>query len=367
MLHFIPQEFIILIVDDNKLNLRFLVDSLGSHGYQISFATSGKEALRRIEQLKPDIILLDLMMPEMDGFEVIKSLKNTKETVNIPVIFITTSLEENNIVKAFELGAVDYITKPLSIPEVLARLKNHLSIKQQQLKLEESEAKLNTIVTNLFDGILIVDKQGTVLFVNPAATRMLNKKKSELINYNFGIPIIVEDVAEIDIITSDRTLGMAEITINETQWQGQEVYLVSLRDITQRKRIELNLEEEIQEKQQLIIELEELASIDSLTNIYNRRCFFDILKKEFGRAIRYQTVFSLLALDVDNFKLINDTYGHSVGDHALLSIVKEISRHLREADYFGRLGGDEFVILLPETDLACIIHERIKNKHESLM
>lgn len=363
MTFFNPKEFVILIVDDNKLNLRFLVDTLGSHGYQISFATNGIQALERLKKVKIDLILLDLMMPEMDGFEVIQYLKCDPTTIDIPVIFITASLEKNNIVKAFELGAVDYITKPFNVPEVLARLKTHLTIKQQQHQLKESEEKLNTIVTHLFDGIIIVNNQGTVLFVNPSAAKMLNKKLSELINYHLGIPILLKDTAEIDIITPDGTMGTAEITANQTQWQGQKVYLVSLRDVTQRKNVEFRLEQEIEEKEKLIVQLEELASIDTLTQIDNRRRFFQTLKKEFNRVLRYDCTFSLISIDVDNFKGINDTHGHPVGDKALISTVIEISNHLRTADYFARLGGDELIILLPETDKqqAIKVAQRISN------
>ena len=342
---FNPQDFAILIVDNDQPIVEFLVNLLKNHQYKVHFVATGEDALETLKKIKIDIILLDLLMSQMGDFEVIQSLKCNPNTVDIPIIFIDGNSNKNNIIKAFELGAVDYLIKPFNIPELLARVKNHLTLNKKQLQLQQSKEELNTIVTHLFDGIIIVNKEGNVLFVNPAAAQMLNKKVSELINYSLGIPILLQKSVEIEIIAPDNTIGIAELTTNKTQWQGQDVYLISLRDITQRKN------------------LERLASTDTLTKLDNRRRFFDVIKQEFNRSLRYQTTFSVISIDVDNFKLINDSYGHPVGDKALLSVVKEISDHLRNVDYFARLGGDEFMILLPETTKkqAIKVAKRISN------
>ncbi|MFM6156366.1 MAG: response regulator, partial [Sphaerospermopsis kisseleviana] len=109
-----PQDFFILVVDDVALNLKVLRAILEPIGYQLSFATSGKQALDRIASAKPDIILLDLMMPDIDGLEVCRRLKNDLQMATIPIIFLTASQEKEHLLQAFELGAVDYVTKPFN-------------------------------------------------------------------------------------------------------------------------------------------------------------------------------------------------------------------------------------------------------------
>jgi len=130
----------VFIVDDNPINLDILSDYLDSCGFQVMVAQSGKSALRRIKHAKPDIILLDILMPEMNGYEVCKHLKEDEETKNIPVIFMTALSEPIDKITAFSVGAIDYITKPFQQEEVLARLTTHLTIRELQLNLEQQVA-----------------------------------------------------------------------------------------------------------------------------------------------------------------------------------------------------------------------------------
>lgn len=131
----------ILVVDDNPNNLNILSEILDEYGYEIFFALDGESALKRAELGNPDLILLDVMMPGMDGFEVCQNLKDNPETTDIPVIFMTALDSAQDKVEAFELGAVDYITKPVEPLEVLARVKTHLKIQQLQKRLKEQLAQ----------------------------------------------------------------------------------------------------------------------------------------------------------------------------------------------------------------------------------
>lgn len=236
---FIPEDFFILIVDDITNNLKLVGKILDDVGYNTTFATSGFQALNRLKYNKIDLILLDLMMPEMDGLEVCQVIKNDPELQEIPIIFLTASYEEEKLIQAFELGAVDYITKPFIKNELLARVKTHLTLKQ----------------------------------------------------------------------TTD------------------------------------NLKK-------VLLKLQQLSQLDPLTQILNRRSFFEYIENQFNRAILDQSLFSLLILDLDHFKQINDNYGHLTGDKILINFTLAIQNYLRSSDYFGRYGGEEFVILLPETDQA---------------
>lgn len=227
----------ILIVDDEKMNLRVLADLLKDE-YAPVLARSGKQALQRaFSDYPPDLILLDVMMPQMGGYEVIKNLKDNDKTKNIPVIFVTAlnSIEDEE--HGFKLGAVDYITKPFSPPIVKMRVRNQLRI-VHQYKL-----------------------------------------------------------------------------------------------------------------------LDQLAYLDGLTEISNRRRFDEVFQKEWSRSARTRTPLSLAMIDVDYFKQYNDHYGHAMGDLTLWKIAKALDSVLsRPADLIARYGGEEFVMLLPETDVAGAKH-----------
>jgi DNA-binding response OmpR family regulator len=132
----------ILIVDDNPTNLGLLLEYLADAGFRVLVAESGESALKRTGYFKPDIILLDVMMPGIDGFETCRRLKENKETKEIPIIFMTALANTADKLKGFELGAVDYITKPLQYEEMLARVTTHLTIRELQKELEEKNARL---------------------------------------------------------------------------------------------------------------------------------------------------------------------------------------------------------------------------------
>jgi two-component system, sensor histidine kinase and response regulator len=135
----------ILIVDDTPANIQTLAAILKEHGYQISVATNGKQALDVLARVRPDLILLDVMMPEMDGFETCQRLKADEQLNQIPVIFLTAKTETSDIVQGFELGAVDYVTKPFNTHELLARVHTHLALLRQQRELQENYQRLSEL------------------------------------------------------------------------------------------------------------------------------------------------------------------------------------------------------------------------------
>ena len=138
------QNFIIFIVDDMPANLGILDEFLSHHGFEVLIARDGKDALAKVEKAQPHLILLDILMPELDGFETCRRLKANPVTYDIPVIFMTALTDTVDKVKGFELGAVDYITKPFEQEEVLARIKTHLRINQLQQQLQAQNTQLQT-------------------------------------------------------------------------------------------------------------------------------------------------------------------------------------------------------------------------------
>ncbi|MEB3339816.1 diguanylate cyclase [Okeania sp.] len=253
---FQPENFDILIVDDISTNLKLLRLILEPVGYNLTFAQGGHQAIEIIKGTKPDLILLDLMMPDIDGLEVCKLLKSKPKYADIPIIFLTASNEQEHIVNAFELGAVDYIDKPFKTAELFARIRHHLLLKH---------------------------------------------------------------------------------TIDEL------------------KSTQIELED-------ALAEVQKLANTDPLTGVLNRRSLFNAAHQEFNRVRRYGPPFSILLMDLDNFKKVNDNYGHQVGDKALCTVVKTIQNTIRKVDFLGRYGGEEFIAILPEThgEQALILAERIR-------
>jgi PleD family two-component response regulator len=270
MIEINPKDFIVLVVDDTSRNLQLVVEILDNEGYGTTFASNGKQAIERVKKGDIDLILLDLMMPEIGGIEVCQILKKDAEFAKIPIIFLTASNEKDNIIRAFESGAVDYVTKPFYSRELLARVRTHLELKTIYDHLEKANA-----------------------------------------------------------------------------------------------------------------ELQRTASIDYLTGVPNRRTIFTFAQKEFDRSARYQRNFSVLVMDIDHFKYINDTFGHLTGDRVLIAVAQTIQDCLRKVDgfghwiegksatvptetpedSFGRWGGEEFVAILPETPLeeGLIAAERIRH------
>ncbi|MBF0233236.1 MAG: diguanylate cyclase [Desulfamplus sp.] len=261
----------ILIVDDERFNLNVLQDLL-EPDYDIMVAKSGSQALKRASaNPPPDLILLDIMMPGMDGYEVIERLKTDNTTRDIPVIFITAMGEATDEAKGLDLGAVDYITKPLSPPVVQARVRTQLKLKWSL----ERERQLNRKLSQLND--VLADK---------------NEKLHEL---------------------------------NEM--------------------------------------FKNMASIDGLTGIPNRRRFDEFLDQEWQRSIRQQTPLSLIMVDIDFFKPYNDNYGHAAGDDCLKAVAQGLMNSIeRKIDIIARYGGEEFVCVLPETSAegARLVGERLR-------
>lgn len=232
----------ILIVDDLIDNIQVLALFLEAHGYSITYALSGKEAFQRLEAIQPDLILLDLFMPDVNGLEVCQQIKADVNYQDIPIIFLTASHDEVHVISAFEKGAADYVMKPFKAQEVLARAAAHINLRQQTIALRRARQKLDTIVTQVKDGILVIDKHGTIQFANPAIALMFNQPITDLLGQQLGIPLIEKHLTQIEILRLNGEVGIAEITAAETEWDDQPAWIVCLRDISDRKDVDISPE-----------------------------------------------------------------------------------------------------------------------------
>jgi diguanylate cyclase (GGDEF)-like protein/PAS domain S-box-containing protein len=201
--------------------------------------------------------------------------------------------------------------------------------------LRASQMRLNTIVNNTSYGIVIVDRMGKILFVNVAAVQLFNRSQEELIGSDLGIPAIANEPAELEIIAHRGCLITVEIRIKEIEWNNEIVNIISLQDITERKQAEAQLEYR--------------AYYDTLTDLPNRTFFMSRLSQAIQGSQQNPTFnFAVLFLDLDRFKIVNDSLGHLVGDRLLVSFAQRLKTILRPLDTVARLGGDEFTILLED-------------------
>ncbi len=377
----------ILIVDDVPNVSHLLGTMLTEQGYRVRSVSNGTLALQSVRSSPPDLILLDIMLSDMDGYAVCEQVKADKRTCDIPVIFISALNEEFDKTKAFSLGGVDYITKPFQAGEVLARIKTHLTLRNLQKRLQEQNAqlhqkiaerkqteeelrKLSRAVEQSASTIIITDLDGTIEFVNPAFCKTTGYSYEEALGKT---PRIIksgrhspEFYQELWGTISSGEVWQGELvnkrkngeiyweygTISPVKDQEDRVthYVCVKEDITELKQVEAALAIANQE-------LQRLALLDGLTQVANRHRLDEYLLQEWKRLTREQAPLSLILCDIDYFKRYNDRYGHPSGDECLKRVAQGIRRVIRRpADLVARYGGEEFVVVLPNTNSEGAIH-----------
>ena len=281
----------ILIVDDKLENLRLLSTILTEQGYRVRKALNGEIALKTIQASPPDIILLDIKMPGMDGYEVCQRLKLDQNTYEIPIIFLSANNASLDRVKAFQVGAIDYISKPIESEEVLVRIKNQLEIQSAKARVRQLNEELEQRVIE--------------------RTAQLKKANQEL---------------EKEIVKRKKIQQELEETNEELK-----------KEITQREQVQAKLLR--------------MALKDNLTSLPNRAFLMKQLERATLRAQKnFKYSYGVLFLDCDRFKVINDSLGHTIGDKLLIAVADRLKYCLPEATTIARLGGDEFIIFLDEIE-----------------
>ncbi|MBI4983859.1 MAG: diguanylate cyclase [Rhodocyclales bacterium] len=377
----------VLIVDDTPPVLKLLKDILSAEGYKARPFNNGELALRSIAAEPPELILLDVRMPGMDGFEVCRRIKEDEKLNDIPVIFISAATDTDDKIKAFEAGGVDYITKPFQKEEVLARVQTHVALhrsrqklletqnalrkSEQSLKIAQAVAQLGHWEMDVQSGELSWSDETYRIFgfapqaVAPSyeaflkllhpddrervASHIETAKQGNDFDIEYRIVLPGERVRVIHgkgALVSFPGQGRKTEIIGTVQCDNEVIGVI--QDITTRKEMEWRLEHE--------------ARTDALTGCSARRYFLEIAQQEFARSRRYGSSLSLLMLDLDHFKKINDTHGHHVGDLTLQKLAQVCRVVLRQEDMVGRLGGEEFAILLIETgsERAFEVAERLR-------
>ncbi len=378
----------ILIVDDieeNIFSLQVLLEDLEINnkefnGINIFTATSGEEALSIAFKENIELILLDVRMPLLDGFEVAKYLKSNKRTSHIPIIFLTAEFKsEEFIQKGYKVGALDYFTKPIEKFQFLSKIRLYVNLfLSQKIQKRYFDHTLSNYM-NIIDKHVIsfdIDINNNITRASKALCEISKYNKEELLGKNSSIlegdKLQEEILKQIEDAKSKNTLWTGELKkktkSNKEYWvkaslqatydiEGKKIgYSIIEHDITDKKRVE------------------KLSITDALTGLFNRRYFDKVAPKVISSAKRTESFLSFAMLDVDFFKKYNDTYGHQMGDEVLQKVAKvftDLTKRL--GDYCFRIGGEEFCIMYVTNDkegavalLQNIIKavENLKIKHE---
>jgi diguanylate cyclase (GGDEF)-like protein/PAS domain S-box-containing protein len=360
---------LILVVDDDQLMRTMFRDLLTAAGYEVLLAEDGDSAVGIFKSRRPDLVLLDMVMPGKDGCQTCQEIRSLPGGAYAPVVVMTSMDGGDSIHRALEAGATDFITKPLNAELVLQRVYYMLRSSRNVIKLAESQAKLEMLrlaVDSLQIGITFSDVNGVIVYSNPAEAAMHGYTVEELIGkearkFSTGSrskPLAVEQFKEIGAWSREsvnvRKNGdefpalLTSIPVRDSDGLSLGM-ITTCEDISNRKVAE--------EK------IHQLAYYDTLTGLPNRGMFLTRLHHALSQAQRDQDKVNLLFLDLDNFKDVNDTQGHDVGDKLLRLVAERLSSCIRESDVLARLGGDEFVVVCPvaaSQESVAVVVQRIQ-------
>ncbi len=397
----------VLVVDDVPANVKLLEAKLSAEYYEVLTAVNGQHALEVAESEMPDIILLDVMMPVMDGFTACRKLKENPRLRHIPVIMVTALDQPSDRVQGLTSGADDFISKPIKNNPLFPRVRSLIRLKMMTDELRARDVTGSSLglenvpgweaAENFIGRILIVDDQarssarvrsalteaGHDARVVEDAAEALSLSKS---TGGFDLMIVSLSMRNYDGLrlcsqfrTAEETRTVPLLIIVEDPEDsrlargldmGVNDYLVrpiESNELFARVRTQLRwhrYEELLRHNIHLSLQM---AVTDPLTGLHNRRYMETHLKILMERAIKEDRPLSLLMIDIDFFKNVNDTHGHEAGDLILKQFANGISRNIRGIDLACRFGGEEFVVIMPETDIAIamLVAERIRNHTET--
>jgi diguanylate cyclase (GGDEF)-like protein len=360
----IPREQPLVLVADDDAMIRLLTcEVLESNGFTVELAEDGSQAMDLFQKIAPDMALLDVMMPHMDGFEVCAAIRKLATGEHTPILMVTGLDDVDSINRAYEAGATDFITKPINWAVLGHRVRYLWRASLSSQRLRESEAANRALVSAIPDLMLQISSTGTILECRAPKDFIIELDFASLQGKKIT-ETLFQDAASEAMQHIERALKSQDTQILHHQLQlrdaasyyesrfvvsGQDEVLAIVRDVTERKKAE----------QQII----QLAYHDTLTGLLNRHSFRDRLTQALAHAKRYGRLVAILFLDLDRFKRINDTLGHNVGDLLLQRVGERLVGCVRKSDStarvssndrplsVARLGGDEYILLLSEISL----------------
>lgn len=394
----------ILVVDDIEANVRLLEARLMAEYFQVLTAYNGRDALEICANGECDVVLLDVMMPEMDGFEVCRRLKADPRTMHLPVVMVTALDQVEDRVQGLNAGADDFLTKPVNDLALVTRVKSLVRLKMltdelrlrattgQEISVQELMAQSLRNAESEKAKILVVDDKPSsyerivkYLSAENRITLVSDPREALLkaADNDFDAAIISLSLADMDALrlcaqlkSLEKTRMLPLLIVSEIDQEQKVIQaldmgindyvrrpvdrnelLARVRTQVRRKRFNLLLRDSVQ---QTI----EMAVTDSLTGLNNRRYLDSHLPGMIEKAQERNSPLSLIICDIDHFKQVNDNHGHDVGDEVIAEFARRIKKNVRNIDLACRFGGEEFVVAMPETDIktARIVAERIRNE-----
>ena len=411
----------ILVADDDQALSRTLSWILKDNGYEVVTVPGGEGVMEHLMADQFDLLLLDIMMPKVDGLQLLERVKGEPSLGDLPVLMISSMQPEEATVKSLGMGASDFIAKPFRVRDLLARVKAHLRV-GRELNQARAEARSRTEMVDILQevtaslkpdeiyqilvrrvarglriskcSIIIAnpgDEVGTVVAANE--NPMLGNLQVDLMRYpeirqatRTGQMVHVRDVLTDPLYAEIRqeweaegvmvpTRSVIAIPFNLREMPAGVFFLRTTAEAAPLNEQDARFANQVIEAAVAALEkaydlesavmgqeqMRHLAETDPLTETYNRRALLEKLTQEMDRAQRYDTILACLMIDIDNFKQVNDTHGHLIGDRILRQMANLLRREQRAVDIVARYGGEEFVVLLPETGVtgARIFAERI--------
>ena len=380
----------VLVVDDVEANVKLLEAKLSSEYFDVLSAYNGRAALAIAKEEVPDVILLDVMMPRMDGFEVCRQLKADPRTADVPVVMVTALSDVANRLRGLEVGADDFLTKPVNDIALFARVRSLARLKRmmEEMRLREGicgrfagrdiataqdggPARILLIEEDPFAASRIVEtlRSTAQLLICPncAEAQRLLDDDTDLIIASLSTPggdplllvtqcraneafrqlpiLLIGDDCDLPRLAKGLELGANDYLIRPPD---RNELLARTTTQIRRKRLQDRLQQNYEDSLSLLL-------IDELTGLRNDRYLLDyldgLIERVNGGGIRA----ALLLFDIDHFKRVNDTYGHAAGDDVLRELATRTKNSVRSVDLAARLHGEEFVVVMPETDLASAI------------
>ncbi|MAU41608.1 MAG: PleD family two-component system response regulator [Kordiimonas sp.] len=391
----------VLVVDDVIPNVKLLEAKLTSEYFDVVTANSGEEALARVAEDAPDIILLDVMMPGMDGFEVCRRLKANADTMHIPVIMVTALDHPRDRVNGLEAGADDFLTKPVQDLPLFARVRSLVRLKMltDELRMRETTGQnLGFEASGYLDGsievsdakILLIEDYERVakrvsghleeigqVTINDGQSDiqdLANRESFDLIIVSLGLKEMdglricsnvrsLETIRHLPLLVlvdegdSQQLIRALEIGVNDYLVRPIDRLELLARAKTQVRRKRYS--EQLRQNMHMNFKM---AMTDAVTGLYNRHFLYNHLDTLIRSVEGTDKKVSVMMMDLDHFKAVNDQYGHGAGDEVLKELGHRISQNIRGVDMAARYGGEEFVVMMPDTDVdfAAGIAERLR-------